>query len=752
MNLYRILTPLAAVLITLAVTGCLLAAPAALMCEYTIDLGSDPNWKGTITELRLDPVSQGKTGSVDVDYMRLMPDGPQWNFDAGVEGWGSYSNSVAVSSPAGLLRLDITGFDPFIGLSGLSLDAGKIKTLKIRMSNNTDQTSGQILWRNQNGMYAITFRNAPSALSGTVKRAVAKGASPQVPIPSAAWTSTDHLARTLPGPGKAPTPRKGKYIGIYYLLWSLATYGGQEPDGPYDLTKILAQYPDAMQNINHPALGAVGTFHHWTKPLFGYYRNDDRWVVRKHMRMLADAGVDMLLIDASNGFNYEDMVDVLLSVLDELQALGEPTPKLAFHMYPQADAGSRKALRNLYQQFYQGGKHASHWFHWDGKPMIVGVPSDDLGKEILGFYTWRTPYWLGMNPRVGSWTLDGYYPYSEDSAFMLNKELEIEQTTVHTGASMGSPPISDMGKGNGRSWQGLTWDGHRVTTPGAVDHGYMFEQCWDIGLKVDPPFLLVYNWNEWIVQKYPHMNDASKPMFVDEFNQEFSKDIEPMEGGHRDAYFQQMIAGIRRYKGVAAVPTANSVKIAIDGKDTDWQRVKPEFKDHMQDVQPRDHLQYGNKKVRLQDNTGRNDIVTCKLTRHRTMLYAMVKTAKKLSSPDATDRNWMVLMLDVDENGANGFFGFDVAINRMRDSKGRASVQVRKGGVWSTVGWVEMAKGSQMLELAIPIKLMPKMKRTMRFQWTDNVWLTEDWGSAYLHGDSAPDCPYRYQVVLPLAR
>ena len=40
-------------------------------------------------------------------------------------------------------------------------------------------------------------------------------------------------------------------------------------------------------------------------------------------------------------------------------------------------------------------------------------------------------------------------------------------------------------------------------------------------------------------------------MFVDEFDQEHSRDIEPMKGGHGDNYYYQMVDYIRRYKGLA---------------------------------------------------------------------------------------------------------------------------------------------------------------------------------------------------------
>jgi hypothetical protein len=37
-------------------------------------------------------------------------------------------------------------------------------------------------------------------------------------------------------------------------------------------------------------------------------------------------------------------------------------------------------------------------------------------------------------------------------------------------------------------------------------------------------------------------------IFVDEFIQEFSRDIEPMNGGHGDNYYYQLVDYVRRYK------------------------------------------------------------------------------------------------------------------------------------------------------------------------------------------------------------
>jgi len=52
--------------------------------------------------------------------------------------------------------------------------------------------------------------------------------------------------------------------------------------------------------------------HHWNEPLFGCYDTDDRWVLRKHAEMLANAGMDVIIFDNTNGtFTWKESYDVL---------------------------------------------------------------------------------------------------------------------------------------------------------------------------------------------------------------------------------------------------------------------------------------------------------------------------------------------------------------------------------------------------------------------------------------------------------
>ena len=52
-------------------------------------------------------------------------------------------------------------------------------------------------------------------------------------------------------------------------------------------------------------------------------------------------------------------------------------------------------------------------------------------------------------------------------------------------------------------------------------------------------------WIEWAAQRFIVDGQTA---FVDNYNQEYSRDIEPMEGGHGDQYYQWMKQYIEAYK------------------------------------------------------------------------------------------------------------------------------------------------------------------------------------------------------------
>ena len=113
-------------------------------------------------------------------------------------------------------------------------------------------------------------------------------------------TATDALNRTLPSWEEVGDLRTKKYVGLFYWTW----HTQQSNNGnrvAYDVTKILNEHPDAINDFNHPAWPKDANSYFWGEPLYGYYINTDRWVLRKHAELLALAGVDVVIFDCTNG-------------------------------------------------------------------------------------------------------------------------------------------------------------------------------------------------------------------------------------------------------------------------------------------------------------------------------------------------------------------------------------------------------------------------------------------------------------------
>ena len=188
------------------------------------------------------------------------------------------------------------------------------------------------------------------------------------------WVVTDALGRKVPIVPEVPAPRADRRVGIFYFLW----HGAHIQGGPFDVTKILAADPDAMQKPDSPLWGPLQAPHHWGESLFGYYLTDDEGVLRKHAQMLADAGVDVVIFDVTNQTTYRDYYLALLRVWSELRRLGNRTPQVAF-LTPFGDPP--KVVRELWRELYSPGLHRDLWFQWEGKPLILADPELIFDRE-----------------------------------------------------------------------------------------------------------------------------------------------------------------------------------------------------------------------------------------------------------------------------------------------------------------------------------------------------------------------------------
>ena len=290
--------------------------------------------------------------------------------------------------------------------------------------------------------------------------------------------------------------------------------------------------------------------------------------------MLTNAGIDTAMFDVTNGFTYLDIVQALCETWINVREDGNTTPQIAF-LCPFGSA--REVVRELYDNISAKGLHKELWFQWKSKPLIMADPAT-IDEVLRDFFTYRKPQgsYVEGPTSPGQWGWLEVYPQH----VFMNADGESDQMTVGVAQnSQAANRLSSMSESNvtGRSWH----NGSRDLKPNTVNIGLNFAEQWRRAMEIDPSFIFVTGWNEWAAMRLNDFADVQLPvMFVDQFKQEYSRDIEPMAEGHADSYYYQLVDSVRHYKGVRPQATASEAKtIVIDGRFDDWTDVNPEYLD-----------------------------------------------------------------------------------------------------------------------------------------------------------------------------
>lgn len=574
--------------------------------------------------------------------------------------------------------------------------------------------------------------------------------SPPVVIDNANWTATDALGRTLPTWRETGDPRPNRWVGVFYWHW----HRNLRAWTSYDITEFLKTHPGFKDWVINPPGGPGHPEWYWGQPLFGYYKSTDPWVIRKHLVMLADAGVDFLFFDYTNGVWYDPEMAAFLEVARDLKAKGLAVPRLVFfvNVHPE------KVVEHLYVTWYKPGKNDDLWFRWQGKPLIMSPRPADAAKfkdpallpEVLNYFTWR-PTWALFDAKTdpAKWRFIDGHPQRP----ARTPDGKVEQLVVCK--SMGGPLFRNMEHNGVSCVPGFVpkYDDQWLSKENP--RGLFFEEQWRVAREVGAPILLVTGWNEWTAAVWEtpgvvflgRKTQKGQGHIVDEFNMDFNRDIEPMKGGYGDNYYWQFVANMRRYKGMKSPATPSAAAaIAIDGQFDDWKGVTPVYRDAAGDTANRD-FDGSPKGVRYTNRSARNDIVSAQVARNETRLFFHVQTAEPLSS--STDRNWMLLLIDADANPATGWNGFDYLVNRSRDGN-LCTVERNVEGKWKweKVAYTPIRWDAKNIELAVARDLpglsAAKGALKFNFQWVDNIPDEPDIMDFYSHGDAAPDGRFRY--------
>jgi|AGTN01.3.fsa_nt_gi hypothetical protein len=566
-------------------------------------------------------------------------------------------------------------------------------------------------------------------------------------INSDRWTATDALGRELRGYSDAGDA-KDKYIAMFYWTWH---QGNDDTTTTVkNITEIVRKYPAAMKDYNHPAWGKKKPgFFFWEEPLLGYYKTTDPWVLRKHAEMLADAKVDAVFFDCTNGsLTWEDSYEALMKTWDQAQKDGVDVPKIAYMLPFGPTPHSLVSLRQLYRDVYKPGRYKNLWFEWKGKPCIMAYP-DNLtdsqeDREIANFFTFRPgqPDYVDGPRRDNQWGWLENYP---QHGYVKQDDGSYEQVTVGIAQNAAPETNGHCSAFNLPGSQGRSFSKQNGFDP-RVDgylYGWNFQEQWERAFEIDPELIFVTGWNEFTAGQWlPEHNWTGDPFsFVDQFDWDRSRDIEPNKGwGDKgDVYYIQLVDNVRKFKGMsppAEVSDPTTIKI---GKHTDqWNNIFPEFNHYKGNTFHRDHR--GRNNTYYVNNTGRNDIVKAKVARDDKNVYFYVETAEKLTS--SKDRNWMMLFIDTDRNKSTGWNGYDYIINRVSPSSKKAVIEknVSDRWEWEKVAECPYAAKDNRLEIEIDRELLSlrNKKIDIEFKWNDNMQENGNIMDFYVNGDTAP--------------
>jgi hypothetical protein len=563
------------------------------------------------------------------------------------------------------------------------------------------------------------------------------------------WVATDALGRTLPGFDECGPPRPGRYVGIFYFTWlgahgydragQLAENQGvlpktdEEYRSPYDITRILA---------GEQEWGPWHAFHWWGEPHFGYYLSNDEWAIRRHSQMLTEAGVDVIICDVTNGLTYTATYLTICRVFQEIRDAGGRTPQIAF----LANSGAPQVVQKLYDEFYSQDLYPDLWFRWKGKPLLL-APSEELSDELKAFFTlrrswaWSGTEWFGDGRDKWPWLDHHPQKWGWHEGPDIAEQMPVcvaQHATTNIGRSFhdgAQPPPDQLRTGE----------------------GLCFAEQWERALEVDPEFVFITGWNEWIAMRFQsngkqrlagEVVPQGGSIFVDQYNQEYSRDIEPMRGGHQDNYYYQMVGYIRRFKGVRSPPEPSAPKsIKSNGRFKDWEDVGPEYRDDAGDTAHRDHPGWGAAGPYV-NQSGRNDIVVSKVARDKDSLYFYARTRQPITAH--TDPHWMMLLLNTSGDPEDGWCGYNFIVNRSVVDGHTTTLERSSGGWdWEPVARLRYAVRGNEIELCIPRAALSldsaKGPLQLDFKWVDNLRDRPDIMDLLTDGDAAPSGRFAYR-------
>lgn len=511
----------------------------------------------------------------------------------------------------------------------------------------------------------------------------------------------DQFGRTFDIVG---SDREGKDVGMFFWLW----IGQPAASGVYDAAKILKEYGKDTLFFSESEVSPNGQQHFWGEPLWGYYNSADKWVIRKQMELLTEAGIDFIVFDTTNAITYRNVYLRIAEIISELMAEGWNPPKIAFYTHSQ----SINTTKTLYSEFYKKNLYPETWYRIDGKPMIIAYTDieydlaeaasrgdtnskpREYSQEILDFFYFKQP----------RWPFDSYEdPNVEDFPWIewsYPQPLRGNMMSVTVASHPMCPMSFSLTRDNWTNWgRGWNVETHENVAED-VDKGTFFQSQWDNAIKNDPDIIFVGGWNEWIAYKQIYDGEY---MLCDAADKEYSRDIEMMKGGYNDAFYIQLIQNVRKYKGTSIDRRAigfSEMTVDINGDISVWDSVQEVYRDIGTENYGRDSVGVTNS-LRYKMDPPRNNLQTVKITSDSNYLYFYIEASENITENDGAG-NWMNVFITPGSVRETGWVCYDYVLNRTVSGNTGSVEKLNSDGTGTPVGECQINIRGNVMQIAVP--------------------------------------------------
>ena len=555
-----------------------------------------------------------------------------------------------------------------------------------------------------------------------------------------AYGGIDDLGREQLYDTQTTSGNSSKEVGIFYFF-------AQGNHGPYNIAYdnnlIVQNNPDAITSESAwlAAGGGMQNYQHfWGKPVFGYYRGGDVWVIRKHVEMLTATGIDYIVIDATNGFTYDGQCLYMMSLLKEYHDQGYDVPKIAYYTNTDSEA----TVEHLYNDVYMAHpEYSDIWYKINNKPLIIGKTTN---TTIKNFFYFRAPQW----PNTGLVT--NGFPWMEFSRWNTSSAIY----TLAAGKTVTS--VSPAQHNQTCLFSASAWYGYNdrvrsygyaaagLTKEQGMLQGINYQNTWNFALSKNVSNIFITGFNEWVAGRLePQTNVPIR--FCDCADPNASRDIEPMDGVLKDNYLMQTANYIKQFKSAESrVNVGKKKTIFINDEFDQWDNVPAVYTDFTGETGVRAAVGFG---TSYSDTSGRNDFKTMKVCHDNNSIYFYAETVADYQRMTAKVPVMLFLRSKGTSTSGLTWEGYDykIVLNTLTDTT--ATLSKSKGGWnWEDIGTVNIKLEGNKLMIEVP-KSMINISKTelldLQFKWFDSrVKFTGDIMQLYSAGDTAPYGRYHY--------